>query len=623
MSRSTPQSFTPDQERAISAQEREVLVIAPAGSGKTEVLTQRVIRILKQSAGDSFRLLVLAFTMKAVQELRERTSQSVADEFWRVDVNTIHGFALDWLRRYGREIGVSHDVVVLSDDTDRVTIVADYLRSIGLNDELGEDVGSAVRPLLNAIDACRTQLYDEKFMHRISDSSFGIEIGELLDAYEAALRVRGAIDFPGMLVGLHRLVNKDNWVLEHFRTLYQDILVDEGQDLTPVQSSLLSTLAGDKVNLFVVADSRQLIRGYAGGSFENAQDLVPVAARDPLYLRHNFNGASEILCAADAILNGVDKGIKNTLSQLNMPLGRVRLVPNKSNEMEANFVTYWVRDLVENGLYSDSLIQGEDDSIRADDIAVIGRNRIALAPIVTAFVECGMKHAIQTEAKIFLPESEARIFIDCLAFGIDKSNLQIARRVLDELHEWTGANTSEDPLIMLNDILSLRHVAELVALGLEEGSSLEFAMDKLADIGETNGWGDSAHALAEVWKNYRRLASVQDPSVREYLWHLEKTQRIRPNDPGVRLLTIDQVRGLEFKAIAIIGACEGMIPHYHSVSDKEINGERRRLYVAMTRASRELVISWPMTTVDRYGRSHNQRPSRFLVEAGLVADATP
>ena len=111
---------------------------------------------------------------------------------------------------------------------------------------------------------------------------------------------------------------------------------------------------------------------------------------------------------------------------------------------------------------------------------------------------------------------------------------------------------------------------------------------------------------------------MQDRSIKGYLWHLEKMQRTRPTDSGIRLLTIDRAKGLEFKAVAIIGARDGMLPHYQSVSDKEISEERRRLYVAMTRASRELVISWPRTTVDRYGGSHRQQPSRFLVEAGLV-----
>ena len=105
MSPRTPRSFTPDQQRAISATNREVLVVAPAGSGKTEVLIQRVVRTLEHSTGEAFRLLVVTFTVKAAEELKQRARESTADELWRVDADTIHGFALDWLKRYGRKGG--------------------------------------------------------------------------------------------------------------------------------------------------------------------------------------------------------------------------------------------------------------------------------------------------------------------------------------------------------------------------------------------------------------------------------------------------------------------------------------------------------------------------------------
>jgi len=618
MSKSAPQSLTPDQELAISAQEREVLVIAPAGSGKTEILIRRVIRILEQSAGGSFRLLAVTFTVKAAEELQKRAGQSVADELWRLDANTIHGFAHDWLRRYGREIGISPDVVVLSDDSDRMTVVSEYLRSVGLNEDIGEDIGATVKPLLGIIDAYRTKQDGEKYVGQKIYPPFGIEIKELVDAYEASLRKFGAIDFPGMLTGLNRLIDKDKWVLDHFRTLYQEILVDEGQDLTEIQSRLLRNLAGEKINLFVVADDKQSIRGYAGGSYSHAQGLVPIAAKYPLYLRHNFRSSTEILRAAEAVLSLASGNMRKALTQPDTPPGKVSLIPKESPDAEANFVASWACRLLGNGLCRDTLIQGEDSSIRMEDIAVIGRTRWVLTPVVEEFDGRDMEYAIQTEAKVFLPESEARIFVDCLTFGRNRDDFPAARRVLDELHELKGLDGSDDPLTALDSIPSLDYLSDLVKLGLKEGSSLEIAMDKIVDLGEAHEWVNSARTLAEAWESYQRLTSVQDRSIKGYLWHLEKMQRTRPTDPGIRLLTIDRAKGLEFKAVAIIGARDGMLPHYQSVSDKEISEERRRLYVAMTRASRELLISWPRTTVDRYERSHRQQPSRFLVEAGLV-----
>ena len=597
-----------------------MLVIAPAGSGKTEVLIQRVISILQHSAGKSFRLLAVTFTEKAAEELQKRTSQMIADELWRVDANTIHGFALDWLRRYGREVGVRPDVVVLSDDLDRVTVLAEYLRSVGLNDQLGDDLGTTLKPLLSDIDAYRINRNGDS-----TENCLGISLEELADAYDASLRERGAIDFLGMLINFDKLIDEDEWVLDHFRTLYHEILVDEGQDLTAIQSRLLRNLASDSINLFVVADDKQSIRGYAGGDFEYARNLVPLASEKPLKLRHNFRSATEIFRAAKAILRPVGENESDVVTPPNTPPGRVQFISMSSPDSEADSVASWVCQLIGEGLSPDILVEGEDPSVSAEDIAIVGRTRWTLDPIVEALSLRELEYAVQTDVKAFLPDPQARLFVDCLAFGINRKDFPAARWAKGELYELTGLDDLVDPLIALDnlDLESVRHLAELVKRSLEGVHTLELVMKEVVDIGESHGWREGAFTLSHAWEGYRSFTTVQGRSLDGYLRYLEKVQRTRPTDPGVRLLTIDRAKGLEFKAVAIVGARDGMIPHYHSKSTKDRDEERRRLYVAMTRASRELLISWPTTTVDQYGRTHRQQPSRFLVEAGLVADATP
>ncbi len=629
MSRRAPQSFTTDQQRAISAREREVLVLATAGSGKTEVLIQRVIRSLESSAGQSFRLLVVTFTVKAAEELRRRIQEAIAEELWRVDANTIHGFALDWLRRYGQEVRIYPDVVVFDDDTDRMLILAEYLRSIGLGNALSADLGTTVKPLLGAIDDHRTQ-HDRKECECSKDYRFfEVALSELIDAYDAALRARGAIDFQGMLVDLQKLLSKDEWVLNHFRTLYRGILVDEGQDLTKVQSSLLRQLAGDSLDLFVVADDGQSIREYAGGAFEHTEALVPAAAQTPLYLRHNFRSASEIIGAAEAISRRTDSNASDVRSLTNAPPGRASFVATESPDLEAEHIASWVSQLMETGLCLDTIAKGEDPRVSAEDIAVIGRTRWTLEPIVEVLTRCRVEHVVQTDRGVFLEEPEAMLFVDCLAFGLNSNDSPAARRVADELRELTGSELTgseypDDPLASLDrtGLPSLKSLADLVRRGLRGGHYLETVMEEVTAIGKADDWYDGACALSEAWKSYQSRISAQDRSPGGFLAHLTKIQRTRPTDPGVRVLTIDRAKGLEFKAVALVGARDGLIPHYRADSDRKLEEERRRLYVAMTRASRELMVSWPRTTVDRYGRTRDQVPSRFLVEARLVENGS-
>ena len=615
MSQRIPQSLTPDQKRAISAPGREVLVIAPAGSGKTEVLIQRVVRVLQQSAGKSFRLLAVTFTVKAAEELKKRTHQTISEELWRVDANTIHGFALDWLRRYGREVGVGPDVVVLNDDLDRMTVLAEYLRSIGLNNQLGDDLGLTLKPLLKDIDAYRVNRNEGS-----ADGYLGVSLEELADAYDVSLRERGAIDFPGMLISLIRLIDEDKWVLDFFRTLYNEILVDEGQDLTAIQSRLLRNLAGDSLNLFVVADDKQSIKGYAGGDFKYAKYLVPSASKQPIRLCHNFRSATKIFRASQAILRPLGGNDSDVMTPPNTPPGRVRFLPVASPELEADLVVSWACQLMKEGLCPDIFVGGEDSSVTAEDIAIVGRTRWSFDPIIEALSLRELEYVVQTDAKTFLPEPQARLFVDCLALGVNPKDFPASRRAMDELYGLTGSDDFIDPLSALDssDLESVNCLAELVRRCLEGVHALELVMKEVVDIGESHGWREGALILSQTWEGYRSLRSVQDRSLDGYLQHLEKVQRTRPTDPGVRLLTIDRAKGLEFKAVAIVGARDGMIPHYRSKSAKDRDEERRRLYVAMTRASRELLISWPTTIVDQYGRTHKQQPSRFLVEAGLV-----
>lgn len=618
MSPRPPRQFTADQERAISATGRQVLVVAPAGSGKTAVLIQRVIRTLERSAGESFRLLAVTFTVKAAEELRQRARETIAEELWRVDADTIHGFALDWLRRYGNEVGIGPDVVVFSDDVDRGAVVADYLQSIGLSNDF-DDVGTTMKSLLEAIDAHRLQHAGQDCGCDANYPFPGVALAELADALTSSLTARGAIDFPGMLLNFRRLLDEDRWVLEHFRTLYRDILVDEGQDLTAIQSNLLQELAGDSVNMFVVADDKQSIRGYAGGGFAHAQALVPEAAHAPLHLPHNFRSAKRILCAAEAILGPIADDRPRAMLLENAPPGAVSFVPMTSPEAEADCIASWIEHLLESGLGRDVVAQGEDASVVPEDIAVFGRTRWTLSPAVEVLTRRGIQCVVQAEAGVFLPEPEARLFVDCLAYGVNKNDSPAARRAADELRELTREFPA-NPLAALDTVKNdaLRSLGRLVKLGLQGKDDFERAMEKVLDTGSTYGWPEGARTLSEAWNDYRMARAIQDRSAGGFLVHLAKIQRTRPTDPGVRMITIDRAKGLEFKAVAVIGARDGLIPHYHAKSTREQREERRRLYVAMTRASRELMVTWPTTTVDRYGRTHLQAPSPFIVEAKLL-----
>ena len=188
-----PRRLTEDQQVVVNTPARVCLAIAPAGSGKTEVLIRRIERLLDESPGESFRLLAVTFTLKAAEELKARVARSIGEEAWRVDANTIHGFAHDWLQRSGQAVGVSPDVVVYAEGRDRVDLLRRFLNSV---EEAHLDDSTLV-DILGRIDDLRTSLVKPEGAPDTSFSGSSFRLRELYEAYLTALDNAGGSTFQG------------------------------------------------------------------------------------------------------------------------------------------------------------------------------------------------------------------------------------------------------------------------------------------------------------------------------------------------------------------------------------------------------------------------------------------
>ncbi len=609
-----PQSLTPEQRRAVDDGSRRILVVASAGSGKTEVLTQRLARLLAQSAGGSFRCLAVTYTVKAAQELRRRIEHSVSDESWRVDADTLHGFALEWLRQYGQCVDVPPDVVVYSDDADRARLIFEYLSSLGLQDAVGTDELPALRPILAAIDRHRT-LYPDHTSLDDDVEFFGVPISELYTGYLDALDQAGGIDFPGMLTKLLSALEVDAWIGENFRSLFQHVLVDEAQDLTPAQTQLLMRLVSDDVDVFAVADERQSINGFAGGSFANARRLVGPDATTHT-LSHNFRSSALVLRAAEALASHFRSRSPEPRIVDTAPLGAFTVVRCDDVHDEATRVASWVEGLLTEGLATEAIAEGEDPAVQPEDVAVIGRTRWTLDPVLKELETRGITCAVQVEASGFLGTPEGRIALDALALEANPNDSPARRRIAEEL-DGVGVDSGADLLDTLKGptTRSLHPIAWMIER-FRANQSLDEVIGRLDGV-DTEAWAKDAGEIRTLWANYRAATDAKNRTLIGLLRHVSYAQRVRPTDPGVRVMTIHRVKGLEFRAVAVVGVREGTVPDYRAQTSAELDAERRAFYVAMTRAARHLLVTWPAVTQDRYGRFHQQRRSRFLDEAGV------
>lgn len=610
-----PQSLTPEQQRAVFADHDRILVVASAGSGKTEVLTRRLARLLSDSAGESFRCLAVTYTVKAAQELRRRIEASVAAENWRVDADTLHGFALEWLRQYGQCVDVSPDVIVYSDDADRARLILEYLASLGLHEAVGREELPTLRPVLAAIDEHRTLRPHEDFPEETSEF-FGVPASELYEGYLDALDQAGGIDFPGMLAKLQLALEVDPWIGENFRSLFSHVLVDEAQDLTPAQTQLLRRLVRNEVAVFAVADDRQSINGFAGGSFENARVLVGLeAATHPMTLSHNFRSSARVLSAAEALAGHFLSNSVAPTIVATAPPGTLTVAGCQNTVDEAKRVADWIQGLLDDGLSPHAIAEGEDPTVDMEDIAVIGRTRWNLDAVLAELEARSVTYAVQVEASGFLDTPEGRIALDALAVEANSNDAPARRRIAEEL-DGLGVEPSDDYVQTFKDptIPSLQPVAALLERARGE-ATLDEVIACLDAAAET--WADDAATIRTLWADYRSSTDAKNRTLTGLLRHVAHSQRVRPTDPGVRVMSIHRVKGLEFRAVAVVGVREGALPDYRAKTPKQIDAERRAFYVAITRASRNLLVTWPRITYDRYDRIHHQQRSRFLDEARL------
>ncbi|HEY9226967.1 MAG TPA: ATP-dependent helicase [Gemmatimonadaceae bacterium] len=606
-------SLTAEQSRAVSQDARRLLVLASAGSGKTEVLVRRIERLLMESAGQAFRILGLTYTVKTAEQLRARVKSTVAEEAWRVDCDTLHGFALQWLMRYGVAVGVGPHVVVYSDDADRVELIAEYLRTLGVDADAHRD---AILNILKAIDDHRT-LQPGRPVDERTLETLGVSLPELYDAYVTALDRVGGIDFPGMLVKLREALEVDPWVLENFRRTFRHVLVDEGQDLTPAQADVLQMLVGDNVDLFVVADDRQSINGYAGGSFANAKRLVGNTA-EKIALRHNFRCSKRILDAAERIAASLHSPQESPVAP-NAPPGDLRIEEAVNPQAEAIAVREWIENLLQNGLDPTSIVQGEDPRVNAEEIAVIARARWVLDPVVRELGSAGHKLSLNVETAGFLQTTEGRLFLEAMAVINDSADRPALRRFREEFSSVSRENGSDDPINALENsgLSELHGLAAHLTLLRNGRMQLDEGLGGLAARFAGASWSRDAEALEQLWLEYRSDVIVQQRTMKGFLRFVDRVALAKPTDPGIRILTIHRVKGLEFKAVALVGMQDGVLPDYRARSPRDVDAERRSLYVAMTRAKRALRVSWQARTLDRWNRVHQQRPCRFLTEAGL------
>jgi DNA helicase II / ATP-dependent DNA helicase PcrA len=643
-----------DQRVAAAIGGGPIRVVAGAGTGKTAVIAERFRRLVATGMSPA-SILVMTFTERAAAEMRQRIEGLIGVP--APAVGTFHSIALGWLRADGRSVGVPPDFRILT-GADRWIFARELMWQLGDNVLIGDErPDDLVAPALQMLERMKQELVPLARLASWASSTDDEERGELMRAcvrlfraYERESRKRRFLDFEDLLVLTVRMLEEHPPVLGKYTNRYLNVLVDEYQDLNLAQERLVELIAS-RSHPFVVGDDDQSIyrfRGASRASLERFNARFPDAKT--ITIGRNRRSSRRIVAAASALIaNNSDRLPKQLLSALQGP--QVELWSCPDGVTEAAAIAAHAAGLVERGT-----------SLR--DIAVLCRTNAIARPIASALAARGLPHVV-IGGHGFHDRAEIRDVIALLRVLRDTNDVVAIARAM------TRPPSSLDPVPALTVLRNRGDQPPLGALkAWPEAASFANLLDELAAdarrldvrdlffelmnrtryleaIGPTLEASEAARATANVSRFAEVIAefceTAVDRSLAAYMQHLdlvllsgedEEPAPVETSGDAIHVMTIHQAKGLEFEAVFVPGLVEGRLPQSGrsprfelppAVLEPLVRGredvvaeERRLLYVAMTRAQRDLYL----TRASHYEGGRRWRESRFLEEVRAAGART-
>lgn len=642
-------TLNPAQREAVEKTEGPVLILAGAGSGKTKVLTTRIAYLIEDKGVQAPNILAITFTNKAANEMRERLEQNIGPETKDMWISTFHSCCVRILRKDINKIGYNRSFVIY-DSADQVTLVKDCLKELNLSDKVFEP-----KAVISAISGAKDKLYTPKQFKDINmaDNRM-VKIADIYALYQDRLKRNSALDFDDLILKTVELFKANDEVLAYYRSRFRYIMVDEYQDTSKAQYELIKLLAREHQNICVVGDDDQSIYGWRGADirnileFEKDYDNVHVVK-----LEQNYRSTQVILDAANKVIsNNIERKRKKLWSEKKEgELIKIQLTGSEIEE--ADFI-------------ADSIAQiARKENRPYKDFAVLYRANAQARPVEDALnrsqipynIYGGTKFYERKEIKDLLaylrviqnPQDDISIkrIINVPRRGIglrtiekieDRANLkqESIYSVLIDIETNSDISTKARASIsgFVDIIGTLRTIKEVYPVSklIEKVLDTTGYMDELVEIRNKNekdltGKGEEAQDRIDNLREFISIAlefessnddTYENKDLETFLTSIALTSESNDEEDNdrVSLMTIHTSKGLEFPVVFLTGMEEGLFPisrAIKSMSDSQIEEERRLCYVGITRAKEELYMS---LTEKRtlYGKTNVAIASRFMEE---------
>lgn len=617
-----------EQLKALKETEGAVLVTAGAGSGKTRLLTHRIAYLIKEKCVNPFNILAITFTNKAANEMKERVSQMV-DGAERIWISTFHSMCAKILRSEIDILKPFDKNFTIYDESDSSKVLKEIFEEYK---EENDEIKKATSYHLSNWKNNGMRLQDYVLSYGANPDMKQIE--KYILAYQEKLRKNNALDFDDLIYKTIEIFTKYPQVLEKYSCRFEYILVDEFQDTNSVQYALVKLLSAVHKNIFVVGDEDQCIYSWRGANFNNIFDFKKNYPNVKFFkLERNYRSTNEIITVANNVIKNNKERLEKNMWTTKTG-GEEPVVFNAYDERdEAMYVAKNVAKLISQGY-------------RYEDIAVLMRINAISRSFEEAFLSYNIPHRIYGGFK-FYERAEIKILIAYLRlFTNPKDDVSFARiinfpkrgigdgtlakvQALDYEKSMIENITCEDfkENILYKKFQSFIESYEKMSAFPQKKLS-KFVEELISSFKIRESYNpkdeDDLNRLFNIdqfissVKEYESLNP--DASLADFLENITLSSEFDEigEDGAVTISTVHAVKGLEFKVVFIVGAEEGIFPISRAFdSERELEEERRLMYVALTRAEEKLYISYCSKRY-MYKGSEYKSPSRFIKELKLL-----
>lgn len=606
------------QLEAVEHKDGPCLVLAGAGSGKTKVLTQRIINLI-DSGVSPYNILAITFTNKAAKEMRNRVENELGSITDSIFIGTFHSFGLRILRENYIDIGYTSNITILDTD-DAKAIVKRIFKENGYDPAKYE-----IRTIINKISSAKNDGISPDEYTKLFLNDLDIVIGLVYKEYTKLLKDNNSVDFDDLLLKPVELLKKNKIILEKYQERFKYILVDEYQDTNSIQYELCKLLASRYKNIFVVGDANQSIYSFRNADYRNILNFEKDYKNTKvILLEENYRSTNNILKAANSVIKNNSEGKKLNLWSSKRDGELIDYIRCEDEIKEANFVINKIKDLVSNGY-------------KYSDIAVLYRTNAQSRVVEDAFVRNNIPHNI-IGSYYFYNRKEIKDLIAYLKLIYNPCDSVSLERIINVPKRGIGAKSienlrkkaTENNISMFDAIDSGKELEfKKMILKLQEFSLNGNLSDLIEEILSTTGLrmeyeinkSLENEAKVENLNEFKTVALMfEESGIYDLQTFLENialvSDRGQYNNDGdeVSIMTLHSAKGLEFNVVFLLGMEEGLFPHNRSFNSlSNLEEERRLCYVGITRAKEKLyLLSARQRTI--FGKTSGTIESRFIRE---------